>query len=504
MYASDKINTKITRYGYVIEKKTLPETVLIQIKSDLTVRPYQSNRTKKSENFLVYQESNEYIAIPRFYGIERFGIPKINRLEENVLPKRDMEYIGSLRTYQVAITDTIIKGLDKDGGGLMVVGCGKGKTNMALFIACHYKLKTLILTHKTFLKRQVINRIKSTTNVPEKKIGIIQQRTCNVKNKLFVIGMIQTIAKKKYSADIIGQFGMIIIDEVHHMSAKNFSRVLLKMSAKYMLGMSAEISRNDKTYHVINWFMGPVLYYEDQPPNDKVIVKKFMFYTMETDLIKMIYDRTGEPMRPTMITNLVEIDSRNRFIIDIVMELIKMKRKILCLSGRLEHVYLIQRALKAKDVGLYIGGMKEDELNESATKQVILGTYNMAEEGLDIPDLDVVLLLTPKSKVKQSIGRVLRKEDYSIHPLVIDIVDYQNPSFKGQSKTRKTYYRNKKYNIQSFNVSDTPQINHNLSTDIDFIKKSLTDMSVADPVVRKQKTPISFNISFLPSTYDDE
>ena len=89
------------------------------------------------------------------------------------------------------------------------------------------------------------------------------------------------------------------------------------------------------------------------------------------------------------------------------------------------------------DYGYYIGKMKQEKLDESA-KKIILASYSMASEALDIPTLNTLLMVTPRSSVEQSVGRILRKNNYIIEPLIIDIVDCLK-SFKRQSLIRKDY-----------------------------------------------------------------
>jgi superfamily II DNA or RNA helicase len=475
----NEIDKKITRFGYILNKKSFDDDTLSQIKKDLTAKPFKIGiygKFAKDNTFPLYIENGDYIGIPKYYGLEKFGEPVINRLEIYKYPTFDMKYTGKLRPNQEMIVKKIFDGFDEQRGGLLIAGCGSGKTNMAIYIACKYKLKTLFIVHKTFLKNQVINRIKSVTNI--KNIGVVQQKKVEI-NYPFVVGMVHSLAKKDYADENFRDFGMIIIDEVHHMGAKNFSRVYQKMSAKYMLGISAERKRNDGLYKIINWYMGPILHAEEQKPNDMVVVKKFHYKTSNKERVKIVLNKfTNEPDRSTMVTNLVHIKKRNRFILKLVEELFDQGKNVLILSGRLKQVNLFYRLLNQNqyingNIGKYIGGMSEQNLAESATKQIILGTYSMAEEGLDIENLNVVVLCTPKSAIKQSVGRILRKEIYEEHPIVIDIIDNDNAIFKKQSNVRDLYYKKQQYNVQTFNASDYKQTNYMDWDDANAIKDAL-------------------------------
>lgn len=459
-------NKKITNYGYILNKKILDQNCLIDIRKDLTVKPFvmgNYGKYAKDNSFPLYVENGDLISVPKYYGIEKFGPPEINKLNCYNYPKVDIQYVGQLRINQIKIMNKLIPKFDETNGGILVAGCGIGKTNMAIYLACNKKLKTLFLTHKTFLKNQIIDRIVSTTNISIENIGIIQGKKIKV-DCPFVVGMIQSISQIDYDNKIFKDFGMIIIDEVHHMGAKNYSKIYQKISSKYMLGISAEKARNDGLYKIIHWYMGPVLHVEEQKPNSSVIVKKYNFNTKNTEYTKEIVNKyTNEIDRSTMITNLTLNQTRNHFIINLLKCLFKINKNILCLTGRVDQVNVLFDALDnnstispdtKNNVGKYLGGMNESELLNSASKKIIIGTYSMAEEGLDIDNLNVVVLCTPKSKIKQSVGRILRKDHQDINPLVIDIADCDVTAFKKQSLTRNCYYNTQNYEIQTYEIFD--------------------------------------------------
>lgn len=496
-------NKKITRFGYIIHKKILSEEQINEVKKELTIKPFKVgnfSKFSKDNSFTLYLENDDYLGVPKYYGLEKFGEPDINRLEDYSYPRQKMFFTGQLRPRQQVIIEKVIKGLEQHRGGLLLAGCGSGKTELAIYAACHYKLKTLFLTHKTYLKNQIINRIKLRTNV--KKVGIIQQKKVDV-DKPFVVGMIQSLAGIKYDDKIFRDFGMVIIDEVHHMGARKFSTVYQKVGAKYMLGISAERKRNDGVYKIINWYMGPILHFEEQRPNEMVIVKKFLYRTSNTERSKLVTNKyTGEPDRSTMISNLVCIKKRNRLIINIIKECFDEGKNILCLTGRIRQVNIFYHLLNQDKclkgmVGKYIGEMTEAELAISATKQIIIGTYNMAEEGLDIENLNVVILCTPKSAIKQSVGRILRKEIYEEHPIVIDIVDEDNAIFRKQSKTREYYYRRQQYHIQEFLVSDDEREGYHCWDDCAFLREALTRAP------RDKASKMNLDSSFVAINYDE-
>ena len=477
------MRSKLTKRGYIIDKKSVSDEDIDNLKNELTVSPAKLvvySRNTAEINIKLYSENERYICIPRFYGINKFGEPNRNIINETLYSKFEMEYIGVLRPHQQMIVDKVLLGLKSDGGGIIVSGCGSGKTNMAIYIACALKLRTLFVSHKEFLKNQIVSRIKSFTNCQD--VGIIQQKKIEINNQ-FVVGIIHSLSMIDYDKTIFDDFGLIVIDEVHHMGARRFSQFYKKITAKYMLGISAEHDRSDKLYKIINWYMGPILHREEQKPNNMVIAKRYFFKTKNIKRSKVIYNMNlGGLDTPRMITNIVYIRRRNNLIANIINILHEQDKNILFLTGRLLHVDIIYNLLESNDftkghVGKYIGGMKQIDLNESATKQIILGTYNMAEEGLDIENLNVVILSTSKCSIKQSVGRILRKEIYIDNPIIIDIVDVNNSRFVTEASRRYKYYKSKEYITHEFNVSDYELDDYMMYNDIDKLTKSILSKS---------------------------
>jgi len=474
------MNAFIDNRGYVIHKNSIDEKQQETIKKDLCIRPMTHGNFGKGrdKSFPIYREDEKYLVVPKYYGLTYLGAVTENKLNDCNYPTHDMKYTGCLRPAQKEIVDKVISGFEKERGGLLIAGCGIGKTNMAIYLACHYGLKTLFVVHKKFLKDQADQRIKTVSNI--QKVGLIQRKKIDTDSP-FVIGMIHSLAMIDYDRKIFQDFGLIIIDEVHHMGSKVFSRFFQKISAKYMLGISAENRRNDGAFMLIQWFMGPILHFEEQRQNSQVIVKKFHYRTSCQKRIREIYNKyNGEPERPKMITNLVHIKKRNRFILFLIEILYKSGKNILCLSGRIKHIDLLYKLLERKgygdQIGKYIGRLSENELLSSSSKKIILGSFNMAEEGLDIPDLNVVIFCTPKSSIKQSVGRILRKESEGHSPLVIDIIDMDNHIFKNQAKRRNMYYQKQGYRSQEYDIKDYAKTKGALYNDLPYLEKCLTEI----------------------------
>lgn len=453
----------ISRKGYIIEKSSITDKQLSLIKKNLIVKPIIRNDFGgKPEKFTVYLENEKRICIPKFYGLNNIGKPK--KIVEPKYKKIKINFNGSLKERQIEPYNVTIKGLREKGGGVLSIPCGWGKTVLGLKLICDLKVKTLVIVHKTFLLNQWKERINQF--IPSAKIGLIKQSVVDVKDKDIVIGMLQSISMKEYSKDIFGEFGFVLVDEVHRISSKIFSRALPKTSTKYTLGLSATPYRDDGLSKIFYWYLGDMLYQKVQGGNKSVIVKCYNFKSLHSKFKEVKNTWTKKVITPTMITNITEINTRNKFILDLIILILTKqeylkdqklpKRQILVLSDRLNHLDCLKNMLDNKKIcstGFYIGKMKEEQLDESSKKDVIFGTYPMASEGLDIQSLNTLILATPKSKITQSVGRIMRKESSDINPLIIDIIDDLSV-FKNQGYKRRSFYKKKKYRSQFFNIED--------------------------------------------------
>tara|TARA_B000000557_G_scaffold257486_1_gene250836 strand:+ start:1717 stop:3186 length:1470 start_codon:yes stop_codon:yes gene_type:complete len=451
---NNEICTYIGPRGYTIIKKCLEESELDLIRRELTVTPYAPpNSIVKPESFYIFRESKKKIYIPKFYGIDNYGKPDgyiINSGDDI-----DINFNGELREKQKPVVEKFIKHAKKYGGGLLELHVGFGKTICALNIISKLKKKTLIIVHKEFLARQWEERIE--TFIPDATVGRIQGKTINIKGNDIVIAMLQSISMKEYDIDLFKSFGLTIIDECHHISSQVFSRSLLKIVTRYTLGLSATMERKDRLTHVIKKYLGETVDKIERIGNDNVIVKGIEYYHSDTDYSKDERDYRGKIKYTTMIKKLCEFNRRSEFILDVLIHTLKhgdADMQIMIIGHNKTILYYLYDAIVHRNigsVGYYIGGMKECELKSSEDKKIIVATYSMASEGLDIKTLNTLIMVTPKVDVKQTVGRILRKKE--CNALVIDIID-QHTLFQRHWKKRKTFYRKQEYKVYRTNMDN--------------------------------------------------
>lgn len=536
---TNAFNTYLGQKGYTISKSELTEEQQTKIRNDLTVKPFVIGAiSSDTKMFPVYRESPNKIYVPHYYGVEHFGPPKQYKVSQG--KDIDVNFIGTLRDYQEPVVNKFIHHCvtKQYGGGLLELPCAWGKTSGSLYIFSKLKKKTIVIVHKEFLMNQWVERIQQF--VPNARIGKIQASVLDVENKDIVLCMLQSLISKDYDPAIFEEFGLTIIDEVHHISSQSFSNSLFKIVTKYMLGLSATMERKDGTTFVFKMFLGDVIYKAEKKNEHSVEVRAITYQVDDPEFNETIYDFRGNPQNSSMISKICEYNRRTEFIIQVLCDFIavtdvdketrtKYKQEMdsrvlkclmcnktdnylvrntccdtvlycmLCMDNILENksspttgkmvrpkcpnckkvlkyeqnyvenkyvkpleqthtivmahnlniLHYIYKKFVCKNlasIGYYIGGMSEAELKKSEKKQVVLASYQMSSEGLDIPTLNAEFLITPKTDIVQTVGRILRAKHAYSHPIVFDVVD-SHDCFKNQWAKRRAYYKKQNYRI---------------------------------------------------------
>ena len=385
--------------------------------------------------------------------------------------------------YTIKLTELEVDdyyGFEIDGNRRFVLGdhTVTHNTVMALKIVSLLKKKTLILVHKEFLMNQWIERIEEF--LPGARVGKIQASVCDTENKDIVIGMIQTMYNKVFPQEVYSQFGLTIIDEVHRIGSEEFSKTLLKTITPYMLGISATVERKDKLTKLLYMFIGPKIHSMLRKQEDTVNVRGLEFMTNDAEFNEVERDWKGQPKYSTMISKICEFGPRRDFIVKVVRDLVKESpnSQIMVLAHNRSLLTYLHEVLNAgaatatssqprnppacgisssddlllaggvrgaaAPAGFYVGGMKQKDLDITETKQIVLATYAMAAEALDIKTLSTLVMATPKTDITQSVGRILRmKHD---NPIIVDIIDTHD-TFQNQWKLRKRFYKKANYKI---------------------------------------------------------
>jgi len=454
------MKTSLSFRGYSVMKADLDADQLRYIRRDLTVKPFVLEEYANTvKPFPIYLESEKRLYMPRYYGLKRFGTPaKVSELLTSY-DEIDVPFKGKLRPAQeIAVRHFLDvcplhkkepeSFVDYQKGGILSLHTGAGKTVCALNIISKIKAKTLIIVHKTFLMNQWKERI--TTFLPEARVGTIQQKCVDIEDKDIVIAMLQSISMKDYPKNTFSSFGLCIIDEAHHLGAEVFSRCLPKIGCEFNLGLSATPQRSDGLTRVFKWWIGPIVYQLQKRESMPVNAIQLHINDPHKPYSKEELTVLGKVCMPRMVNNVCAYSKRTNFIVHLLKLLVKDGRTILVLSGRRQHledIYTTCIQREAGTVGFYVGGMKQKDLSESESKNIILGTYSMASEGLDIKQLNTILFASPMTNVVQAVGRILRKR-HDITPEIYDLVDNFS-SFINQGVKRRRFYCRENYTVYS-------------------------------------------------------
>jgi len=444
----EEVATYMGPKGYSIIKDylSIPEQELIR--KELTVKAFvPKSSIAKPSPFPVYRESQKKIYVPRFYGLDTYGEPDVIKISDG--EDINVTFEGKLREFQKPIVKKYLESAKTKGAGLLEIHCGSGKTVMALKIISELKKKTLVIVHKEFLLQQWTERINQF--LPGAKVGRIQGEIIDIEGKDIVIGMLQSLSMKKYPTSIFQYFGLTIVDETHHLAAEVFSNALFQIVTKYMLGLSATMQRKDGLTFVFKMFLGDIVYKKEREANDIVTVKGIQYDINDDDFAKVEYNFKGQVHYAKMIKKLCEFNRRSDFILRVLQDSLteKPEQQFIILAHNknlLKYLYDAIKHRKIASVGYYIGGMKQKDLKLSESKKVIIATYAMAEEALDIKSLTSLIMATPKSDVRQAVGRILRKKVSTAQ--VYDIVDMHG-LFQRQWQKRCAWYRKQKFTIMS-------------------------------------------------------
>ena len=443
----DHVGTYLGQKGYSIYKECLGVKDQQYLRNELTVGPYIPKAPVQPIPFPVYRESNNKIYIPRYFGINTYGEPDEIRTSSG--DDIDLSFAGDLRDYQHKIVDTFLENTNplSGGGGLLEIPCGRGKTVIALNIVARLKKKTLVIVHKSFLLNQWIERIEQF--LPGARVGKIQGQIIDMENKDIVIGMLQSLSMKEYPSNMFDSFGLTIVDECHHISSEVFCRSLQKIVTKYAMGLSATMQRKDGLTKVFKMFLGEVVYKEKRDTDDPVLVKAVEFVTNDKEFNETKFDYRGSPAYSSMISKLCTFNHRSEFILKLLKNELEIKsgQQVMILAHNRNLLTYLYKAIEHRgiaSVGYYLGGMKEKDLKLTESCKVIIATYAMAAEALDIKTLTTLILATPRTDVVQAVGRILRVKHE--RPLVIDIID-SHDVFQKQWEKRRKFYVKCKYKI---------------------------------------------------------
>ena len=370
---------------------------------------------------------------------------------------------------------------------MIVAPTGAGKTVMALNLAHRLGVCTGIVLHRNTLIKQWKRRIEMFC--PGARVGMICGGVCDVFQKDFILIAIDSLLSRaeqfgeetwcpkpddwdsltefqfpglsrkpktegklpkgeKYPYFCLQLMDLIMFDEAHHIAAPTYSMCPDLLPAAYKTFWTATPKRNGKLCPELSWITGPTVVQIKRVWED-VQVRAYRYVNSKEQ--HEIYVK-GILATWIMTKKMIYSFRRNDLIMEQIQWGLVRRRHILVFSERKKHLEFLKRRIDALEnvnvddrfknrASILKSGLTDDEEQDVHNSRVILATYSIANEGFDVPTLDMIFLSTARSNIEQAIGRVLRPCPQKPVPIVVDIFEEFSDFYKGQWYKRYRYYQ---------------------------------------------------------------
>ena len=440
-------SVNITQANFVyIEKALLPQPLLNRL---IRLAAFQNREFYKVQamRFPVWDKPRVIGCaenFPRHIGLPRGCLePALELLRENGIccDIKDERFPGQS-------IDIQFRAMLKHDAGILCAPTAFGKTITAAALIARRGVNALILVHRTELLKQWKERLQTFLNVKKKDIGTMGGGKMKPSG-IIDIAVFQTLIRREELLDQLDNYGQVIVDECHHLSAFSFESILKRTKAKYILGLTATPLRRDGQQPIIYMQCGPIRYTAETPQNAPKQLEVIPHY------ITSIINTPPDARIQDIFRHVAENADRTNTIANKVKELYEQRRKILVLTERTEHLDHIKAAL-ANSVAAFFtlhGRMSKkqratvikelDELPAEAPR-VLLATDKLVGEGFDHPPLDTLVLAMPvswKGTLQQYAGRLHRQHSTKSDVKIIDVVDTGHPALLKMWDKRQRGYR---------------------------------------------------------------
>ncbi|HQS04281.1 MAG: restriction endonuclease subunit R [Sphingobacteriia bacterium 35-40-8] len=397
--------------------------------------------------FKLIEETESEVIIPKGFVGKLIRFCKGQNVEfefqDERLKHKEISFLfnTALREHQ----QSAIEATAKKDLGIIVAPPGSGKTIVALKIIAEKKQPTLIITHRKQIAEQWAERIQTFLGIPKHEIGNIGQVKTKA-GKNVTIAMIQSLTKEleKPNNEHINAFGLVIIDECHHIPAKTFRNTISKLNTFYSYGLTATPFRKYNDGKLMFIHLGEVI--SEIKLNEIKNSGKARIVIRNTELDIPFNPKTDQ--FETLSKILVHDSTRNKLILSYVITELKADRKTVIITERKEHIDSLYQYLKQSYEVVTLSG--DDSEKDRTTKwkflkngnyEVLITTGQFFGEGTDLQNVNCLFLVYPFSfegKLIQYIGRVQRSE---ITPTIYDFRDIKIEYLNKMFLKRNTYYR---------------------------------------------------------------
>jgi len=399
-----------------------------------------------------------HVALPRgcfdeavAYLSDKGAIVDVNDLREDGtrLPET-VRFRGDLRQQQLRAFNALIE----HDNGVLAATTAFGKTVVASALIAHRARNTLVLVHRREILNQWVERLGSFLQIDPKQIGTIGSGKRNPSGTIDV-ALIQSLVRKGEVDDIVADYGHLVVDECHHLSAASFELVARRSKARYVTGLSATVARKDGHHPIIFMQCGPVRHQvsaKSQAAESGIHHRARERYTRFR--LPEGLAMAERPSMPAIYAALAEDEARNDLIFNDVLNSLEAKRSPILLTERKDHLEYFQQRFSrfAKNIAVLRGGMSAKDRKAAQValnvaddeERLILATGRYIGEGFDDARLDTLFLTMPiawKGTLAQYVGRLHRLHDEKKDVLVIDYVDSSVPVLARMAGKRRTGYR---------------------------------------------------------------
>lgn len=406
-----------------------------------------------------------YLALPRgcldealaLFNEQNISVEIDDKREQGIKLKK-LNLLVDLRKNQLAA----VKAMTRHDSGVLHAPTAFGKTVTAIGIIAKRKTNTLILTHSRQLLEQWQERLRSF--LPDTEIGIIGGGKKNPLGQIDIATYQSLINKKTNTVDAIVQdYGQVIVDECHHVSAPRFEMVLNEVRAKFVLGLTATPDRQDGHQKIIFMAIGPIRH-KVKPTHADKFEQEVIITRLVDQPPERLINSSERPKISDEYRWLTENKKRTQRIINDVLQSIVESKHPLVLTERRAHAEQINAMLIERGVDSVIlkGAMRAAEhkaVDEHLpTAQVVVATGKYVGEGFDLPRLDTLFLSMPiawKGSLAQYAGRIHRESADKDKVTIFDYVDVSLPMLQRMFRKREKGYKAMGYKIKHSDTNNT-------------------------------------------------
>jgi superfamily II DNA or RNA helicase len=374
----------------------------------------------------------------------------------NPLPSR-VQFQGALHSPQVKAFDA----LALHDYGVLAATTAFGKTVVAAALIAQRGRNALVLVHRRELLSQWVERLKAFLDIDSKDIGIIGGGR-RKPTGIIDVALIQSLVGHGEVSDLLADYGHLVVDECHHLSAASFELVARRAKARFVLGLSATVARKDGHHPIIFMQCGPVRHRVDARAQaaGRGISHRAKHRSTEFQLPQPLAT-ADRPSMPAVYAAIAQDESRNNLIFDDVLKALEAKRSPVVLTERRDHLEYLQSRFShfVRNLVVLRGGMSAGERKAAETalqvadgqERLILATGRYLGEGFDDPRLDTLFLTMPiswKGTLAQYVGRLHRQHAGKTEVLVVDYVDELVPVLARMATKRRLGYRALGYTVE--------------------------------------------------------